>query len=77
MIIVSQTQFHVKCEGGSSRFQLGEGPSRGLLRDYEPLDGLFSSSNIYLLSNTPGQESRLVDVLNDLCGVDADSKVRR
>ena len=24
---------------GSSRFQLGEGPSRGLLRDYEPSDG--------------------------------------
>ena len=27
-----------------SRFQLGEGPSRGLLRDYEPSDGpLFES----------------------------------
>ena len=26
-------------ESGSSRFQLGEGPSRGLLHDYEPLDG--------------------------------------
>ena len=24
---------------GSSRFQLGEGPSRGLPRDYEPSDG--------------------------------------
>ena len=22
----------------STRFQLGEGPSKGLLRDYEPLD---------------------------------------
>ena len=25
-------------------FQPGEGPSRGLLHDYEPLDGTFSSS---------------------------------
>ena len=24
-----------KCESGSSHFQLGEGPGRGLLRDYE------------------------------------------
>ena len=29
----------------SSRFQPGEGPSRGLLRDYEPSDGTFWSSN--------------------------------
>ena len=29
----------LKCESGSSRFQLGEGRSRGLLRDYEPSDG--------------------------------------
>ena len=28
-------------ESGSSRFQPGEGPSRGLLRDYEPSDGTF------------------------------------
>ena len=28
----------IKCESGSSRFQPGEGPSRGLLRDYEPSD---------------------------------------
>ena len=28
----------------SSRFQPGEGPSRGLLRDYEPSDGTFSST---------------------------------
>ena len=44
MIFVSQ--FHVylpclgtisnKCESTSRRFRLGEGPSRGLLRDYEP-----------------------------------------
>ena len=26
-------------ESGSSRFQPGEGPSRGLLGDYEPSDG--------------------------------------
>ena len=30
---------------GSSRFQPGEGPSRGLLRDYEPSDGTFSSTS--------------------------------
>ena len=29
----------LKCESGSSRFQLGEGPRRGLLRDYESSDG--------------------------------------
>ena len=29
----------LKCESGSSRFQPGEGPSRGLLRNYEPTDG--------------------------------------
>ena len=28
-----------KGESGSSHFQPGEGPSRGLLRDYEPSDG--------------------------------------
>ena len=31
---------------GSSRFQPGEGPSRGLLRDYEPSDGPFLSTNV-------------------------------
>ena len=30
----------LKCESGSSRFQPGEGPSRGLLRDYEPSDAI-------------------------------------
>ena len=47
MIIASQTQFHVERpwgQRGSSRFQPGEGPSRGLLRDYEPSDGTFSSN---------------------------------
>ena len=29
----------LKCESGCSRFQPGEGPSRGLLCDYEPSDG--------------------------------------
>ena len=38
MIIASRTQFHVESPWGS-RFQPGEGPSRGLLRDYEPSDG--------------------------------------
>ena len=28
----------------------GEGPSRGLLRDYEPSDGTFSSTSIYHVS---------------------------
>ena len=47
MTFVSQTQFHVERlwgQRGSSRFQPGEGPSRGLLRDYEPSDGPFSST---------------------------------
>ena len=37
----------LKCESGSSRFQPGEGPSRGPLRDYEPSDsdGAFWSTN--------------------------------
>ena len=26
---------------------IGEGPSRGLLRDYEPSDGTFLSTNVY------------------------------
>ena len=34
-----------------SRFQPGEGPSRGLLRDYEPSDATFSST----IPQTPGQ----------------------
>ena len=35
-----------QCEigSGSSRFQPGEGPSRGLLRAYEPSDGTFLST---------------------------------
>ena len=37
----------LKCESGSSRFQPGEGPSRGLLRAYEPPDGTFSSTSGY------------------------------
>ena len=39
--------FSLKCESGSSRFQPGEGPSRGLLRDYEPSDGTFWSTNVH------------------------------
>ena len=35
----------LKCESGSSRFQPGEGPSRGLLSDYEPFDGTFWSTS--------------------------------
>ena len=33
----------LKCESGSSRFQPGEGPSRGLLRDYEPRMDFFEA----------------------------------
>ena len=45
MDIVSPKQSVLsKCESGSSHFQPGEGPSRGLLRDYEPSDGTFSST---------------------------------
>ena len=47
MIIVSASQFylflsayHLKHESASRRFQPGEGPSRGLLCDYEPSDHL-------------------------------------
>ena len=44
MIIVLVSQFHVyllwgQCPFSNSRFQLGEGPSRGLPSDYEPSDG--------------------------------------
>ena len=38
-----------------SRFQLGEGPSRGLLRDYEPSDGPLFESLV---------ESRRIDIHN-------------
>ena len=37
---------------GSSRFQPGEGPSRGLLRAYELSDGTFSSTNHYYAPST-------------------------
>ena len=35
----------LKCESASGRFKPGEGPSRGLLRDYEPSDATFWSTN--------------------------------
>ena len=38
-------------ESGSSRFQPGEGPSRGLPRDYEPSDGTFWSTKYYTNTN--------------------------
>ena len=40
-VVQSRRRPILKCENGSSRFQPGEGPSRGLLRDYEPSDGTF------------------------------------
>ena len=61
MIIASASQFHVYIF-----FQLGEGPSRGLLRDYEPSDGPpFSSSthNPPFHRSPPTQISRLVFLL--------------
>ena len=42
MIIASRTQLK-----GSSRFQPGEGPSRGLLCDFEPSDGTFWSTSVF------------------------------
>ena len=48
----------LKCESGSSRFQLGEGPSRGLLRDYEHSDG----SSFQALINHPWSPRVDVDV---------------
>ena len=35
----------LKCESSSSRFQPGEGPRRGLLRDYEPSRGPYMSQS--------------------------------
>ena len=53
MIIALRTQFHIERPWGqhpfSSRFQPGEGPSSGLLCDYEPSDGPFSSSSLHYL----------------------------
>ena len=45
MSIYRGVNVRLACESGSSRFQLGEGPGRGLLRDYEPSDGTFSSTS--------------------------------
>ena len=61
MTFVSRTQFHferpwgqrpfrIVVESGSSCFQLGEGPSRGLLCDYESSDG--PSFQALLTANT-------------------------
>ena len=38
----------------SSRFQLGEGPSRGILRDYKPSDGPPFQALIDMYSPAPG-----------------------
>ena len=65
MTIASRTQFHIKClkcESGSSRFQPGEGPSRGLLRDYEPSDGLFWSTNTEAAQRAAGGSSPVPQV---------------
>ena len=61
MIIVSASQFQVSFYRGVNarlaymclkygHFQPGEGPNRGLLRDYEPSDGTFSSTNAHQLA---------------------------
>ena len=39
--IVRRLVLEKAVESGYYRFQPGEGPSRGLLRDYEPSDGTF------------------------------------
>ena len=36
---VAIRHYAIQCESASRHFQPGEGPSRGLLRDYEPSDG--------------------------------------
>ena len=38
------------------RFQPGEGPSRGLFRDYEPSDEMFSSTTGFMLQSSSSQE---------------------
>ena len=40
IFVTSNRAWDVKAKSVSSRFQPGEGPSRGLLRDYEPLDAI-------------------------------------
>ena len=54
MMIALASQFHVYLpwisSRGSSFFQLGEGPSRGLLRDYEPSDGPSFQALVWWLS---------------------------
>ena len=48
-------------ESGSSRFQPGEGPSRGLLRDYEPSDGTFEALVISCLESGCGWRNPVSD----------------
>ena len=43
-----------------SRFQPGEGPSRGLLRDYEPSDGTFSSTTQYPAGTLHNEDYALI-----------------
>ena len=48
---------HRRLKSGSSRFQLGEGPSgpsRGLLRDYEHMDGPSSQALPRMQALLPG-----------------------
>ena len=51
------TSLSLKCESASSRFQLGEGPSMGLLRDYEPSD-LLRMELFEALVHTPHTSER-------------------
>ena len=57
--IVSQC---LKCKNGSSRFQPGEGPSRGLLRGYGPLDGpsFQALKQIYLVTLSEHSHSTVI-----------------
>ena len=45
---------------GSSRFQPGEGPSRGLLREYEPSDGPFFEALRATQRRHPSRTMKLV-----------------
>ena len=52
MTFASRTQFHIERPWGQ---RPGEGHSRGLLRDYEPSDGTFSSTRLHYISVTEFQ----------------------
>ena len=59
-VYIGSRYYCLKCESTGRRFQLREGHSRGLLRDYEPSYGpLFEATHCSssLLTSTPGNIS--------------------